>query len=74
MAYRSPDPALRVVKREQFVLFCAVTRPPAAKTFRDKDSRRAHPPVDMTMTDPYPAQVAGRSLRGHGEGDLITGA
>jgi len=56
-----PEKALRTGRRRR-------------KPHRHPDSRRPQPLVDMTMIDARPAEVADRSVPGHWEGDLITGA
>ncbi len=56
-----PEKALRTGRRRR-------------KPHRHADSRRPQPLVDMTMIDARPAEVADRSVPGHWEGDLITGA
>jgi len=44
------------------------------KPHRRRDARRPGRLVDMTMIDQRPAEAAGRTVPGHWEGDLITGA
>ena len=44
------------------------------KPHRRADARRPGRLVDMTMIDQRPAEAAGRTVPGHWEGDLITGA
>ncbi len=44
------------------------------KPHRRADARRAGSLVDMRMIDQRPAEAADRSVLGHWEGDLITGA
>ncbi|WAX57644.1 IS30 family transposase [Jatrophihabitans cynanchi] len=50
------------------------TRRRRRKPHRRPDQRRPTKLVDMTMIDQRPAEAADRSVAGHWEGDLITGA
>jgi IS30 family transposase len=50
------------------------TRRRRRKPHRRPDQRRPTKLVDMTMIDARPAEAADRSVPGHWEGDLITGA